>query len=192
MSSENLRVRQHKSDAGRKDLAGEHPAGDAVQLIFLFVFLIVWGLDSFLFQYTTFLAESVPWYIRLTAGILILVFAFSLARSGLRIVFGEERNTPGVITKGVFSIVRHPVYLGAILLYFGMIIFTFSLASAALWLIIIIFYIFISRYEEKLLVNMFGNEYRDYLLTVPMLLPLKPVRSCPIINFLRRRSRSKG
>ncbi len=173
MSSEKLNAHQHRSDAHRKDLAGEHRLGDIVQLIFLVIFLAVWALDSFLFHYTTFLSESIPWFIRFPAGTVILVFAFGLARSGLRVVFREERETPHVITKGVFSYLRHPIYLGAILLYLGMITFTLSLASAALWIIIIVFYRFISHYEEKLLVQMFGDEYREYMKKVPMLLPFK-------------------
>ncbi|MFC2112181.1 methyltransferase family protein [Bacteroidota bacterium] len=177
MKAEKIKGYHHKSDAHRTDLAGEHRIGDAVQVIFLIVFLAVWGLDSFVFKYTTFLAESVPWFIRIGAGAIILVSAFSLARSGLRIVFGEVRDTPEVIKKGAFSVIRHPIYLGAILLYLGMISFTLSLASVALWVIIIIFYWFISRYEEKLLIQMFGDEYKDYQKKTPMLFPLKLRRS---------------
>ena len=50
---------------------------------------------------------------------------------------------------------------------------TLSLASAALLLLIIPFYYFISRYEETLLTERFGNEYREYMGKVPMLFPLK-------------------
>ena len=177
MSDEKLIGYQHKSDAHRADLAGEHRIGDSVQVIFLIVFLAVWGLDSFIFRYTTFLAESVPWFIRMGIGAVILISAFGLARSGLRIVFSEVRDTPEVIKNGVFSVIRHPIYLGAILLYLGMICITLSLASIALWVIIIIFYWFISWYEEKLLIQMFSDEYRDYQKKTPMLFPLKLRRS---------------
>jgi protein-S-isoprenylcysteine O-methyltransferase Ste14 len=50
---------------------------------------------------------------------------------------------------------------------------TFSLASAVLLLVIIVFYRFISRYEEKLLIERFGDEYREYMKKVPMLFPIK-------------------
>ena len=90
----------------------------------------------------------------------------------MRIVFGEERETPAVISNGVFSVVRHPIYLGCILFYLGMICFTLSLISAGLWIIIIIFYRYISRHEEKLLLDLFGTEYENYMKKVPMLFPL--------------------
>ena len=69
--------------------------------------------------------------------------------------------------------VRHPIYLGAILGYAGMICMTLSLASAAIFILIVAFYVYISRYEEKLLTKRFGNEYREYMKKVPMLCPIK-------------------
>jgi len=159
--------------AGREDLAGEHKAGDAGQLIFLLIFLAVWILDSFVLKYTTFLAQGIAWYFMLVPGVIILILSGYLAWAGLGIVFGETREPPVVIKKGVFSIVRHPIYLGSILLYLGMICMTLSLASAVLWIIIVIFYRYISRHEEKLLLERFGKEYEDYMKKVPMLFPVK-------------------
>ena len=173
MSPENLKAHQHRRYAEREDLTGEHPLGDTIQLVFLIVFLAVWILDSFVFKYSTFLADKIAWYIRWPAALIVLVFSFLLARSGLRVVFGESREVPHVITDGAFSMVRHPIYLGAILLYLGAILITLSLLSAALWVVIIVFYWYISRYEELLLINTFGDAYRDYKKRVPMLFPLK-------------------
>jgi protein-S-isoprenylcysteine O-methyltransferase Ste14 len=160
-----------KKHNDRDDLIGEHKWGDAGQVVLLILFLIIWILDSFVFNYSTFLATYVPLYFRIPLGILILIYALWFARSGLRIVFGEKREKPEVIRKGVFSKVRHPIYLGAILLYFGMILFTFSLISVVLWTFIILFYIWISKYEEKILSEYFGKEYLDYKKEVPMLFP---------------------
>ena len=49
---------------------------------------------------------------------------------------------------------------------------TFSLASAGLWILIILFYWFISRYEEKVLLDLFGPDFEAYRKKVPMLFPL--------------------
>lgn len=168
-----MNTQQHKQHAGREDLTGEHKLGDTVQLILMLIFLAVWILDSFVLGFSTFLSESVPWFIRYPAGIILLILTFFLERSGLGTVFGKPQETPHVITEGVFSVVRHPIYLGAILGYAGMICMTLSIASAILLLLIIAFYWFISRYEEKLLTQRFGDEYREYMKKVPMLFPLK-------------------
>ena len=158
--------------AGREDLAGEHKAGDAGQLILLILFLVVWILDSFVLKFSTFLVHDIAWYLRIVPGVIFLLASAYSAWAGLGIVFGETRETPCVITKGVFSVVRHPIYLGSILLYLGLICITLSLVSAALWIFIIIFYWYISRHEEKVLLERFGTEYEDYRKKVPMLFPV--------------------
>ena len=161
----------HHSD--REDLTGEHKAGDTGQLIFLFLFQAIWITDSFIFHWTDFLSDKLAWYYHTAPGLLILIASGYLAWKGLRIVFGETRETPQVITKSVFSVVRHPVYLGSILLYLGQITLTLSLASFAIWIFIVIFYWIISKHEEKLLTERFGEEYESYMKKVPMLFPVK-------------------
>ena len=160
-----------KNHAGRKDLAGEHKAGDAGQLILAILFLLVWLADSFFFELTTFLNEIVPGTVRLVAGIMVMIIAGYISMTGLKIVFGEVRDKPQVIRKGVFGIIRHPVYFGEILLYFGLLLFSISLAAAFIWIIVIVFLYHISRYEEKILLDFFGEEYRIYMKEVPMWIP---------------------
>lgn len=167
-SSNHASTRGHKD---RDDLIGEHKWGDAGQVILLILFLGIWITDSFFLHYSDFLTDFIPNYIRLIAGMIVLFFSWQLARLGLRIVFGEIRENPQVIRKGVFSYVRHPIYLGSILLYFGMILFTLSLLAFGFWLIIIVFYVFISKYEENILTEYFGDEYAQYKKEVPMLFP---------------------
>ena len=94
-----------------------------------------------------------------------------LANRGLAIVFGEERAEPGVIRKGVFGIVRHPVYLSEIVLYLGLLILSLSLGAAVVWVIGIGFLHYISRYEERLLLERFGEDYVAYMRDVPMWFP---------------------
>jgi protein-S-isoprenylcysteine O-methyltransferase Ste14 len=143
------------------------------QLILLVVFLIVWIADSFIFKYSTFLTQYISNYIRVPIALIVLVISGLLAWAGLKIVFGETREKPQVITTGVFSVVRHPIYLSLILLYLGFILLSLSLLSVLVWILIIVFYYMISRYEEKLLTQRFGSAYEEYKKKVPMLLPIK-------------------
>jgi len=164
----NLKVKKH---GDRNDLAGEHVCGDAGQIILFLIFLAVWIGDSFILKYSTFLSSYIPIYVRLPIALVILSGAVYFARSGLRIVFGEIREQPIVIRKGVFNQVRHPIYLGALLFYLGLSVMTLSIFSIIVWLGIIAFYHFISRYEEKLLLDKFGTEYEKYGSDVPMWIP---------------------
>ena len=155
----------------RKDLAGEHRISDIGQIILFIIFLTIWIIDSFFIHDSTFLVNSVPLYIRIPIGLVILVYAGYLAQKGLHVVFGEVHEKPQVIRTGVFNIVRHPIYLGAILLYLGLIALTLSLYSAGFWILIIIFYHYIARHEEKLLTVKFGSDYESYMKDVPMWIP---------------------
>lgn len=155
----------------RDDLTGEHTVGDAGQIILACLFAATWILDTFFLKYTTFLNHYVPQGVRIPFGVVLLVLSGILARKGLSIVFGEKRETPGVIRKSVFGVVRHPVYLSEILLYLGLLLLSISLAAAAVWIIAIGFLHYISCYEERLLLARFGKEYEQYMKEVPMWIP---------------------
>ena len=160
----------------REDLAGEHPMGDRGQLILLIVFLVVWILDSFVLRFSTFAAQYISIYIRLPVGFLLLIMAGYMAQQGMKIVFSEERTAPAVIRKGVFNLVRHPIYLGCILFYVALVIFTMSIFAAVVCGVTIAFYHFISRYEERLLLLKFGTAYEEYIRAVPMWIPRLKLR----------------
>lgn len=160
--------RGHKN---RDDLAGEHPIGDGGQLVLFIVFLIVWIVDSFVLRISISPARYVSLFIRIPLGLVLVGAAVYFAKEGMRIVFAEVRADPAVIKAGVFGRVRHPVYLGCILFYMGMVILTFSILSAILWVVIMMFYHYISRYEERLLLKKFGTEYEEYRRSVPMWIP---------------------
>jgi protein-S-isoprenylcysteine O-methyltransferase Ste14 len=155
----------------RDDLTGEHALGDAGQVIFALLFLGIWIADSFFLKYTTQLNAIVPALIRKPIGIFLLCSSAYCAWSGLRIVFGEVRESPSVIRKGVFGMVRHPIYLSEVLLYLGLIVLNMSLAAGVVWLGAAAFLYYLSRYEEKLLLKRFGDDYMSYMREVGMWAP---------------------
>jgi protein-S-isoprenylcysteine O-methyltransferase Ste14 len=144
-----------------KEKSGEHPLGDAGQLILLGVFLVFWVGDSFFLHKSTFLSDYVPIYIRLVILGLALAAAIYLFMSGHVLVIHDQRPN-NVATTGAFRYVRHPLYLASILTYFGLTVSTASLLSLALFVGIFAFYNYIASFEEKLLDERFGEEYRSY------------------------------
>lgn len=158
--------RQH-----REDLVGEHKLGDTGQIILACLFLATWIADSFFLKYTTFFNQYIPRGVKMSFGIILFVLSGYLARKGLSIVFGEERQKPGVIINSVFGVVRHPIYLSEIVLYLGFLMMSTSLVAAVVWVIAIGFLHYISRYEERLLLARFGEVYRQYMREVPMWIP---------------------
>ena len=166
MASINKLINHH-----RDDLTGEHRFGDTGQLIIFIVFLAVWVTDGFFLNYTTFLENYVPLAAQITAGIILMFLAVVLARYGLNEVFGKVREKPGVIRRGVFGIIRHPIYLSEMLFYLSLLVFRTSLAALVIWLITVWFLHYLSRFEEKFLLERFGDDYRQYMKEVPMYFP---------------------
>ncbi|MCP4311007.1 MAG: isoprenylcysteine carboxylmethyltransferase family protein [Bacteroidetes bacterium] len=160
-----------KRHTGHPHLTGEHRWGDTIQLLLLLVFLGIWITDSFVFRYSTFLNEVIPDFIRIPFAAMVLFPGWILARRGMKAVFGTKRENPEVINTGVFKVIRHPIYTGALLFYLGAILITLSLVSAAFWILVVAFYIIIARYEERILTEEFGEKYTAYKKQTGMLFP---------------------
>lgn len=74
-------------------------------------------------------------------------------------------------TEGILSRVRHPLYLGTLLLVLGFWLYIPTLANL-LTTGVIILYLFVGIYlEEKDLLRQFGEVYRQYQREVPMIIP---------------------
>ncbi len=95
-------------------------------------------------------------------------------------------------TKGIYSIVRHPLYLGNFLIFFGFILFTQSpwfigLSVLAFW----IYYERIMFAEEEFLRRKYGKEYENWAANVPAFFPKfsqyqKPELPFSLRNVLKR------
>jgi protein-S-isoprenylcysteine O-methyltransferase Ste14 len=144
-----------------KEKNGEHPLGDAGQLILFGVFMVIWILDSFVLHRSTFLSKYIPLVIRLIILGVALSTSFYLFKSGHVVVSGDQRATE-VVSTGAFRYVRHPLYLGSILVYLGLTVSTASLFCLVLLVAIAVFYNYIAGYEEKLLELKLGQAYIAY------------------------------
>lgn len=105
-----------------------------------------------------------------TAGVVLIIWA--------KITMGKIWGMPGkhdikrqseLVIKGPYQFTRNPIYLGDVLMHFGI---GFALLSPLFFLPIILVIIFTReiKKEEKLLKKYFGNEYRDYCARVPRFL----------------------
>jgi protein-S-isoprenylcysteine O-methyltransferase Ste14 len=144
-----------------KEKNGEHPFGDAGQLILLALFLIVWIVDSFFLRTSTFLSDHVQLSIRLVFLGLALATTAYLSMSGHDKICREERGTK-VVSNGAFRHVRHPLYSACLLFYLGLAVSTASIFSLALFVVIFVFYNYLASFEERLLGEKFGEEYKKY------------------------------
>ena len=165
------KVCSHGNHDRREDLCEEHPYGDAGQIVAFVLFLIVWSMDSFIFHFSTVLCNDGPLFIRFVLAALSFLLAGYFSLTVHRIIFHEHRDPPRVINTGAFSMVRHPLYLAALLFYIGFLFTTLSFVSLLLFLGIFIFYDVIATFEEKKLEEKFGEEYILYKEKTPKWIP---------------------
>lgn len=83
----------------------------------------------------------------------------------------ETHRTEKIVSSGLYSVIRHPQYLGGILAHIGISFLLSSFLSLITTPVIIILNFLISWKEEKELTKEFGKEYEDYKNIVPMFLP---------------------
>lgn len=91
------------------------------------------------------------------AGLVLMAVAFLSLREVIQVP-PEPRTDGYLVTSGVYRRLRHPIYTGVVLIVVGL-----FLREPAAWIaiataVIIIFLIFKSRFEERLL----RERYRDY------------------------------
>ncbi len=83
----------------------------------------------------------------------------------------ETHRTEKIVDTGVYSIVRHPQYLGGLLAHVGISFLLSAWYSLLVSPLMILLVYLISRKEEEELIKEFSKEYEDYKKRVPMLLP---------------------
>lgn len=106
------------------------------------------------------------------SGFLIRAYSIGTTPSGTSGRNTKEQVAEALNKKGIYSIVRHPLYLGNYLIWIGIVIFTFNIyyiiiVSLAFWL----YYERIMFAEERFLERKFGEEYLKWSLKVPAFVP---------------------
>jgi len=84
--------------------------------------------------------------------------------------FPSPKAGSQLITSGLYSIVRHPIYLGIIVLFLGYTLYTASWFRLALTILISALFYYKSTYEESLLMQKFET-YRVYRKSTSKIFP---------------------
>lgn len=104
----------------------------------------------------------------LPASNLIILMGMLLIVFGWRKIYGAKGK---LVTTGIYGHVRHPQYLGFLLLTLGMNILWVTISTLLLWPVLAILYYRLAKEEDKQLEERFGEQYRKYEFNVPMLIP---------------------
>ncbi len=149
----------------------EMPYTDLLQVILPIFFIVIWILDSFIFQFTTWLNEFIPSIIKFIIFATIFAMAIILIFTSHKSLFHDHKPSTTLITTGILGRVRHPLYLGILLIYISLIVQSISLICIGIFLIYVIIYNKMANYEEKVLEELFGEEYLEYKKKVPKWFP---------------------
>ncbi len=101
---------------------------------------------------------------------MISIFKYFKLLSGVRSLY-QPKPPVGLKLDGVHKFVRHPLYSGTLLFVWGL-FFIFPFLNNLIAVVVITGYVIIGiKFEEKKLLNEFGDVYREYIRNVPALLP---------------------
>jgi len=166
-------VEGHKraSHEHRVDLAGEYRWGDVGQGVLFLVFIVGMVLDVFVVKVSESWQNVFPWYFRVVVFLVVFFVGVNFMQRAHTIVFDQEREGLMVIKTGVFGMIRHPMYFGAMLMFLGFVVLSFSVFALVIFVGIVFFYYYLCRYEERLLLEKLGEDYRRYMVSVPMWFP---------------------
>ncbi|MHA1729942.1 MAG: methyltransferase family protein [Promethearchaeota archaeon] len=148
----------------------ELPNTHLIFLISTALFILSMILDTLVFKFSWFFINLFLPVIRISLFIVTIAVSIFLIRKSHSFLFGSKQSST-LITSGLFSHVRHPLYFGILLIYPAFIFLTMSIISIIPWIIIIFLVNKMANYEEKDLERIFGEKYLEYKKKVPKLFP---------------------
>jgi len=156
-------------------LGSEHPLCDRIQLIILVLFFVLWGLDFLnfsIFGYSTVIFQALNFPFLFTITLLLWALSLYLISKSHKAALEQVKDPPKLVDSGVYSWIRHPMYLGTLLFCLSFLFISFSLMSFGLWIIFFIFYDRMATYEEINLIEMLGDGYITYQKRVSKWFPM--------------------
>ncbi|HLC40510.1 MAG TPA: isoprenylcysteine carboxylmethyltransferase family protein [Methylomirabilota bacterium] len=107
----------------------------------------------------------------------LLIAAGFILLAGAWDVLYKAQRTKRLATTGPYAYVRHPQYVGFILIMFGFLLQWPTVLTLVMFPILVVIYVRLARREEQEVLKEFGEEYVRYAATTPAFFPrLKQLR----------------
>src|SRR5262249_21658528 len=111
----------------------------------------------------------------------LIVVGFLVISAAWRILYEAQRKGE-LATTGPYAYVRHPQYVGFILVMFGFLLQWPTLLTLAMFPVLVWMYVRLARAEEREAIATFGDAYRQYAVQIPGFIPhlAKPAGSAKL------------
>ena len=86
-------------------------------------------------------------------------------------VLYQAQRAHRLAVSGPYARLRHPQYIGFVLIMFGFLLQWPTLVTLAMFPILVFMYGRLAKYEEREMLAQFGDEYRRYMNSVPAFVP---------------------
>jgi methanethiol S-methyltransferase len=96
---------------------------------------------------------------------------FVLISAAWKVLYEAQHNKT-LATTGAYSYVRHPQYIGFILVMFGFLLQWPTILTLAMFPVLVIMYVRLAKAEEREAIAEFGDAYRSYAKSVPGFVPV--------------------
>ncbi len=130
-------------------------------------------LESFFLPHLSIDTSSFLLNIRVEIGIALSVIGFAGFCVGAVQTYYHKLARKGVVTKGLYRIIRHPQYASLILCSFGILLLWPRYLVLVLSIAMLFAYYFLARLEEKECIEKYGSKYIEYLGRTYMFFPIK-------------------
>jgi protein-S-isoprenylcysteine O-methyltransferase Ste14 len=94
----------------------------------------------------------------------------------LLVVCGWRQNHQGkshgkLVKTGLYEYVRHPQYLGSLLITLGLNVMWLTIVTLIMWPVLTVLYWRLDKEEDKDMAEQFGEEFQEYKRQVPSFTP---------------------
>jgi len=101
---------------------------------------------------------------------ILIVSGFILLSAAWKVLY-DAQHTKSLATTGPYDYVRHPQYVGFILIMLGFLFQWPTLITLIMFPILVTMYVKLAHREEKEVLEEFGEEYRRYMDSTPAFIP---------------------
>jgi protein-S-isoprenylcysteine O-methyltransferase Ste14 len=95
---------------------------------------------------------------------------FILISAAWKVLYDVQQSRT-LATTGAYAYVRHPQYVGFILVMFGFLLQWPTILTLAMFPMLTVMYVKLARTEERVAIEEFGEAYRRYMAEVPGFVP---------------------